>query len=168
MRNRLAWLLCGMVAWYAASPYFVLWRLDRALRSGDDAYVSHHVDWGAVRAGLIDDVGEAIRDDAAPPPNPHDLPPFGSSFVQGLASHVVDGRFQQGHVMALLHGLAGTAGAGAGMVRWAFFDGPASFHAELALADGAQVRLQLRLIAGRWRIVRAAMPPTLLAALPQT
>ena len=168
MRKRLAWLLVAMLAGYLASPYVVLWHLDRALQSGDDAYVSRHVAWRAVRAGMIADVGEAIRNGVAPRQNPHDLPPFGASFVQGMAGHLVDSNLQQDHVMAALHRVAGPEGAAAGAVRWAFFDGPVSFHAVVAMPNGAPVRLEMRLVGGRWRIVRADMPPTLLAALPQT
>ena len=37
---------------YAVSPYFSFWRLTKALRSGDSAAVSSHVDFSAVRASL--------------------------------------------------------------------------------------------------------------------
>jgi hypothetical protein len=37
---------------YGMSPYFSFWRLMRALRSGDSAAVSSHVDFPAVRASL--------------------------------------------------------------------------------------------------------------------
>jgi hypothetical protein len=37
---------------YGVSPYFSFWRLTRALRSGDSAAVSSHVDFPAVRASL--------------------------------------------------------------------------------------------------------------------
>ena len=37
---------------YAASPYFSFWRFRTALRSGDSAAVSSHIDFPAVRASL--------------------------------------------------------------------------------------------------------------------
>ena len=37
---------------YGVSPYFSFWRLTKALRSGDSAAVSSHVDFPAVRASL--------------------------------------------------------------------------------------------------------------------
>jgi len=37
---------------YAASPYFSFWRFRTALRSGDSAAISSHIDFPAVRASL--------------------------------------------------------------------------------------------------------------------
>jgi len=41
-----------LVLVYGVSPYFSFWRLTKALRSGDSAAVSSHVDFPAVRASL--------------------------------------------------------------------------------------------------------------------
>jgi len=41
-----------LVLIYGVSPYFSFWRLTKALRSGDSAAVSSHVDFPAVRASL--------------------------------------------------------------------------------------------------------------------
>src|SRR5438094_8365210 len=46
-------LVCfGLLLIYGVSPYFSFWRLTKALRSGDSAAVSSHVDFPAVRASL--------------------------------------------------------------------------------------------------------------------
>jgi hypothetical protein len=46
-------LVCFVLLFiYGMSPYFSFWRLMRALRSGDSAAVSSHVDFPAVRASL--------------------------------------------------------------------------------------------------------------------
>jgi len=50
--RRVALICVVLLLAYAASPYFSFWRLTNALRSGDSAAVSSHVDFPAVRASL--------------------------------------------------------------------------------------------------------------------
>src|SRR6266478_1764953 len=46
-------LICvALLLAYAASPYFSFWRFRTALRSGDSAAISSHIDFPAVRASL--------------------------------------------------------------------------------------------------------------------
>src|SRR4029450_4647493 len=53
MRFRLLVLICVfLLLVYGASPYFSFWRFTAALRSGDSAALSSHMDFPAIRASL--------------------------------------------------------------------------------------------------------------------
>ena len=90
---------------YLTSPYVALYRLSQDLQSDDLEAVGSDVDWARVRDGLRQDVAEqfagvkmaaAARSDA--------LPPFGASFVQGVATHVVDEAVSPEGLCAAMHG----------------------------------------------------------------
>ena len=78
-------------ACYAGGPFLTLWRISRALDSGNLATLQSLVDWTAVRQGLKDDIAEGVigmpqRTLLAS----NTLPPFGASFISGIAGTEID------------------------------------------------------------------------------
>jgi hypothetical protein len=173
MRLRAAWIgsgvLLALLSGYVASPYIALWRLGIALRGGNAAFVADHVDWDAVRQGMVQQVDMEIRGEPVPtqPVATDGLPPFGSSFATGLAHNVVDDAFHPAAVQAALRRLA-IAGGGPGVnLRWAFFDGVGSFLITVEVQRDSQVRdmqVHLSLSRATWRVVRVDAAPELLAS----
>lgn len=157
---------------YAAAPYVVVWHLSNALRQGDAMALRELVDWGAVRTGLKDDItnglvgmGGGHLEGAG-----DFLPPFGASFVAGIAGSAVDHDVTPEHLVAMLRqfqpadrvgGPAPPAG-----VRQAFFETATSFLIEVRCpgqdADDEPLRLRLAISDGAWRVVRAWVPQDLL------
>jgi hypothetical protein len=148
---------------YIASPYIALYRLDRAVRTGDAEYINAHVDWSSLRDGVVSQIGEAITGEtsgaAAPAHDPSELPAFGSGFVHSFATHMVDKVMERDAMMSRIRQYAfaraavpAEAIAGDGdshpaepvpaslavppmhqSLRWACFDGPMSFNVMLNL-----------------------------------
>jgi hypothetical protein len=171
---------------YAAAPYITLYRLDQALRTGDAEYVSTHVDWSSVRNGLVSQIDRAVTGQSAPAQDYSDLPAFGSGFVHGMATRMVDKAMEPDAMLSRIEDYALGGGAQvrptaasvkpdaatpakpeapARALQWASFDGPTSFHVELSIGDdpAAQpVQIEMRLMGGQWRITGANVPPRLL------
>ena len=74
---------------YVAYPYVALYRLGSAIRSADAATLEVLVDWPAVREGIKEDVCDLAAENSNPKATA-DLPPFGASFVRGIASSSID------------------------------------------------------------------------------
>ena len=76
---------------YVGGPFITLWRLTRALDSGDVAVLDSLIDWTKVRQGLKDDIAEGVigmtRETLVAS---NTLPPFGASFISGIAGTEVD------------------------------------------------------------------------------
>ena len=172
--------LVVMTAAYVAYPYVTIWRLGTALRSGNSSALAAMIDWDRVRDGLTADICDQIDGKAARPADApgagSDLPPFGASFVKGIASTAVDATVTPealvqmvGHEEAPPLGKAEalrTAALRGGHVEWAFFDGPRRFMlsvrmpAETAGEKPVKVRMDLR--DGTWKVTRIWLPPSLL------
>lgn len=162
---------------YAAAPYVAVWRLSYAMRQGDTAALALLVDWGSVRAGLKDDIAEGLvgpgyaeRDVSARPIGMDTLPPFGASFMAGIAGSIVDHDVTPEHLVAVLRQLPPVevdprpmSPAG---VRHAFFDSLTSFVLEVRCPgqdeDDEPLRLRLAISDGSWKIVRAWIPQDLI------
>src|SRR5215469_10296085 len=115
---------------YGAYPYVALYRLGHAIRSGDAATLASMVDWGSVREGIKEDICDFVIDEPKDTPTNGQLPPFGSGFVHGIASNVVD----KSVTPEALVEAAQPPGVGAGatiQVRWAFFASPGAFIVDL-------------------------------------
>jgi hypothetical protein len=167
---------------YAVAPYITLWRLATALREGDASTLEAVIDWDAVRGGLKEDVAEGIvglpEDNATAAPTQlasNTLPPFGASFISGIAGSMIDREVTPQHLIALMRQLAPEDPSGIGfgaMVRslggidHAFFDGPASFTLRMHCAgqdvDDAPLRVRMEMHGGAWRVVRAWVPQDLI------
>jgi hypothetical protein len=153
---------------YVAFPYVTLYRLGSAIRGADTATLESLVDWPAVREGIKEDVCDLAADEPAPHGSA-ELPPFGASFVRGIASGAID------HAVTPQALLAATAALpsspltrqprGADVhVKWAFFDSPTTFMVSLQPPGQAEpIRLELDLRHGEWRVQRVWLPSELLA-----
>lgn len=146
---------------YVAYPYVTLYRLGHAVQSGDAATLRHLVNWPAVREGIKED----ICDNPADPPAQTvsaTLPPFGASFMRGIATNVVDQRVTpQGFVAFSRH--EASASQSRLHVSWAFFRSPTEFVADLGAPGQLHpIRLQLTLHDGTWRLNRIWLPQRLL------
>jgi hypothetical protein len=180
-----------LVLAYVAAPYVTLWRLANALRNGDARTLEAVIDWNAVRDGLKQDVAEGIvglPEDDTPEPQlasntgvaataqyaANTLPPFGASFMTGIAGTMIDREVTPRHLIALMRQLAPAdqpTGATAllqsvGQIDHAFFDGPGSFVLRIRCAgqddDDPPLRVRLELHGAAWRVVRAWVPQDLI------
>lgn len=162
---------------YTVTPYLTLWRLAEALRHGDSRMLETSIDWDSVREGVKEDIADGIvgdgpaDPDAESPPVPQDtLPPFGSSFVKGIAGSQVDKELTPQHLAAMFQELQPAGHNVASLlysdVRYAFFDGPESFRLSVHCPGQAPgdppLRVEMALQHGAWTVVRAWLPRTML------
>jgi hypothetical protein len=162
---------------YVAAPYVCLWRVYRAVESGDAATLAQIVDWDSVRRGMKQDIAEGII--GLPPPQTvasNTLPAFGSGFVTGIAAHVVDQQVTPQNLVQVVRSAqlpaSGAAPAepapatGIGSVERAFFTSPTSFVVSIRLpgedAGDSPLRVELGLRGGGWKVVRAWIPQDLM------
>jgi len=170
LRRKRVLMIAALAAFaYVAYPYVTLARLGAALGSGDAQTLESLVAWSQVREGIKED----ICDDASDIPSTDTgtgLRPFGFSFVRGVASNVVDAHVSPHGILAAARrfdpaNLTLSAFSG---VKWAFFESPTQFVAELKppgmTADAPPVRVQMELHGFAWKVTRVWLPPTLLAA----
>jgi hypothetical protein len=157
---------------YVAYPYVTLARLGAALGSGDAATLETLVAWGPVREGIKEDICDDVAEAPAPDAG-KGLRPFGFSFIRGVEANVVDSHVSPHGILAAMRHFDPanlTLGAISG-VKWAFFESPTQFVAELKppgmAADAAPVRVQMELQGYAWKVTRVWLPPTLLAAANQ-
>ncbi len=156
---------------YVAYPYITLYRLGEAIRGADAATLETLVDWPSVREGIKEDICDLVVDDPAPQHGAK-LPPFGASFMRGIASSTIDQKVTPQAIAAASVALPATKQAiarpGADVdVEWAFFESPTVFSVSLrqgSLAD--PIRLEMKLRHGEWQIHRVWLPPELLTAAP--
>jgi hypothetical protein len=156
---------------YIAYPYVTLYRLGSAIRGADTTTLESLVNWPAVREGIKEDVCDLLADN--PTPNTGtELPPFGASFVRGMASSAID------HAVTPQALLAATATFPADQqsvrgadvhVNWAFFDSPTTFLVSLrAQGQTDPIKLELDLLHGKWRVQRVWLPADLLSSGSRT
>ena len=148
-----------LAAGYAGSPCLALYRLNHAMNSGDVATLSQLVDWASVREGLQEDIADQVSDVADPKAVAAgaQLAPFGFSFMRTIASRAVSEQVTPQNVVTMLrrressrHGLG---------LRLAYFDGWSRFMVRLgSSAESRDVRLQLDLEDGNWRVTRVWLP----------
>ena len=162
---------------YAAAPYVAVWRLANAMRQGDTVVLAQLVDWGSVRAGLKDDIAEGLvgpgyaeREVSVRPVGIDTLPPFGASFMAGIAGSIVDHDVTPEHLVAVLRQLPPLEIESRPMpspgVRHAFFDSLTSFVLEVRCPgqdeEDEPLRLRLAISDGIWKVVRAWIPQDLI------
>lgn len=89
---RLGFAALGLFAvCYVGGPFLTLWRITQAVGSGDVVALQSLVDWTSVRQGLKDDIAEGVigmKRETLLASNT--LPPFGASFITGIAGTEVD------------------------------------------------------------------------------
>ena len=163
----------AILAAYAAMPYVTLWQLADALAHGNTARLQSLIDWDAVRRGLKTDISNGIvsgafaEDQAAPAPAAiasNTLPPFGASFISGIAGSLVDREVTPQHLAEMVRELGPAEKRGGSTlpfsgVEHAFFDGPTSFMLTLRCpgqdADDKPLKVRLAIRGGQWKVVRA-------------
>jgi hypothetical protein len=159
---------------YGAYPYVTLYRLGSAIKGADAATLQSLVDWPAVREGIKEDVCDLAADDQPTVQKADgELPPFGASFMRGIASSAID---QAVTPQALLAATAmfpssrQPAPRGAEVhVSWAFFDNPTTFMVSLqAQGQSEPVKLEMDLKGGEWVVQRVWLPPELLQSGSRT
>jgi hypothetical protein len=171
--KRIKWPLLaatfGVVALYGAYPYVTLLRLGVALKTADAATLQSLVDWPAVREGIKEDVcdlglaGGPVQASAS-----DTLPPFGASFIRGIASSTIDQTVTPEALAAAAspsNSQQPTKAPGADVhVNWAFFDSPTTFEVSLQAAGQAEpIRLEMNLRHGGWQVQRVWLPAELLS-----
>jgi hypothetical protein len=167
--------LALLAAGYIAYPYVTLYRLSSAIRHGEAKPLERLVDWDQVREGIKEDVCDAVLDEPRAQqhaPAGNKLPPFGFSFVRGIAWNAIDDEVTPtGLVSAAQHYQPAEPPHASAQspvrIGWAFFNGPTSFAVELwpaafSPSDGP-IRLQLELRHGTWKVTRVWLPERLLA-----
>jgi hypothetical protein len=132
------------------------------------------IDRGDASADEIDHArpsSEAVVTKAAHPLP--DLPPFGASFMAGIAGNIIDREVTPQHLAALMRQMMtaeppslASLGGSLRSIEHAWFDGPASFEIRLRYAgqdeDDEPLRLRLELQSGGWRVMRAWVPQDLI------
>jgi hypothetical protein len=168
--------LAVLVCLYAAAPYVAVARLYVAVRAGDTDTIAALIDWESLRSGLKQDIAEGVIGVAAPQfIASNGLPPFGASFVMGIANNFVDREVTAEHLAVAAQTMefetsatdaaSSQVMAGWNCVQWAFFDSLSQFtilvHAPGQDAAEPPMRLRLELQGLSWKIVRAWIPQDL-------
>ncbi len=173
-RKRIVAAVVVVCAAYAVWPYVTLFRLGQAIRHGNAAALETLVDWNGVREGIKEDICDNVFDQptARTVSGESRLPPFGFSFVQGIAGNAVDEHVNPQALVSAARdagskGQAGRATADANpTIAWAFFDGPTSFSVLLrqpgAAAADEPIRIEFQLRHGAWKVTRAWLPREML------
>jgi hypothetical protein len=177
MRMRARWPLLAAVlsvlVGYVAYPYVTLYRLGSAIQSTDAATLESLVDWPAVREGIKEDVCDLASDDPEPKSGGA-LPPFGASFMRGIASNAIDQAVTPRALLAATAPSPLPAGRSARQgadvhVSWAFFDSPTTFMVSFQAPGQAEpFKLEMDLRGGEWRVQRVWLPAELLRPAAQT
>jgi len=164
-------MVLSMGVAYAAYPYITLYRLGEAIRTSDAGTLEMLVDWPSVREGIKEDICDLVVDDGEPQHGAK-LPPFGASFIRGIAANTIDQKVTpQGLAAATMAQPASQHAAAKPKanihVDWAFFDSPTAFTVSLreqGLADPIRLEMELRM--GEWQVRRVWLPPEVLTNAP--
>jgi hypothetical protein len=188
-RRKVAVTLLTVLAVYAAAPYVTLYRLAQSIRRGDAASLEALVDWDQVREGIKEDICDTVFDTGPASAGAKDadaLPPFGFSFVRGIAGNVIDQNVTPSGLVTAASQFQAVSSSGARVaapaanatsepsITWAFFDTPTVFHVELLPPTEAglgrePIRLEMELGVRGWKVTRARLPPSMLTqANPRT
>jgi hypothetical protein len=164
--------LLGVGVAYVAYPYVTLYRLGSAIKGADAATLQSLVDWPAVREGIKEDVCD-LGTDQQPTVQKADgeLPPFGASFMRGIAASAIDQTVTpQALLAATFPSSREPVPRGADVhVSWAFFDSPTTFMVSLqAQGQTEPVKLEMDLKGGEWVVQRVWLPPELLQSGSRT
>ena len=152
---------------YSAYPYITLYRLSAAIQGGNAKMLEKLVNWPAVREGIKEDICDLVADSPTAK-TATQLPPFGASFMRGIASGAIDRAVTPQALLAATSTLPEKTMSrrlGAELhVNWAFFDSPTEFAVSLQTPDQAEpVKLEMELRHGAWRIQRVWLPSEMLS-----
>ncbi len=163
--------IIGMAAVYVAYPYVTLYRLASAVSNGDSDLLATLVSWDSVRDGVKEDICDAVTDmPAAEAANGGTLPPFGYSFVRGVAGSVVDANISPEALVSAARSprIVKADDNGEMHLTWAFFHSPREFIVVVGMPGPAgpdnDLRVQMEFRHGGWMVTRAWLPASLLLA----
>lgn len=171
MRTRLSIStgLVLLVTAYIASPYVALWRLEAALERGDTQALEESIDWASIRAGLKEDIAEGVIGPAQQQQAADTLPPFGTSFITGIADTAVERDVTPQNLIAVMRQMHtpqsatdDTTSNPFACFAWAFFESPTVFNITVRNPDDdtetGHLRLRMVLRHGHWTLIRAWVP----------
>lgn len=170
LRRQALLVVAGMAVCYAAYPYFTLYRLAHAVSQGDSETLSTLVSWESVRDGVKEDICDAITETPTEEATKEGtLPPFGYSFIRGVAANAVDANITPEALVSAVHLFHPSAEQPAGMrLTWAFFDSPRRFEVAVGMPGSTgpanELRMQMEFRHARWVVTRAWLPSSLLMA----
>jgi hypothetical protein len=155
---------------YVVSPCVALWRVADALQTGDVATLEQSVDWAALRNGMKQDMADGIIGPVSTQFSANSLPPFGASFITGIAGNIIDREMTASNLVAMVHQDHGDDAMAnpINMIEHAFFKSPTVFQVVLRDQDDeGHLRLQLELQGTHWRVTRAWIPQDLIERVAQ-
>lgn len=164
-RKPLIGALLAVAVTYGIYPYVALYRLGQAIRSGDAVKLEKMVDWPSVREGIKEDICDQVADEPQQAQDGGKLPAFGTGFMRGVATNVVDKRVTPEALVAAAQNerASDPAPEAAVQVDWAFFASPSVFLVDMtAPGQTTPIRLQMDLRNGNWEVTRVWLPPELL------
>jgi Protein of unknown function (DUF2939) len=165
---------CAAALWFA-SPYFALYNFVMALKAGDQPALEKQVSWPDVRLGLKEDFGAMLAEKLAADPKLKDNPfsglgaVFGSAIVdrlidiyvtpRGLAALIQAGKLAPQGVPSPRSPETDRPVTGP-VVRWAFFNGLASFLLVLENESGTSkpLKVVMNFQNFSWKVVRVYLP----------
>ena len=157
----LRWTATGIVVlalFYAAYPYWTLYRLDQALETHDTLRLDAIVDWPGLRRNLRDDMVSAAA--ARLLPNDDDSGRrFGADLLTAWGTTLIDAATRgilTSDALAALYDERRRAGASSLLhaIRFAFFRTPTSFDVDVETGRDHRVRFEMTLESGAWRVTR--------------
>jgi len=155
---------------YLASPCLTLWHLATALEHGDVAVLERGVDWQSLRAGLKDDIAEGVIGPVSTQLASNTLPPFGASFITGIADAAVEHEVTASNVVAMMRHmpLDDTVPSTVSMVEHVYFESPTRFVVTFrGNDDDGHLRLRLEFGGISWRVTRAWIPQDMIERVSQ-
>lgn len=153
-----------IVLGYMASPYVALWRLQTALERGDATSLEQGIDWKSVREGLKHDIADGVIGPVETQLAANSLPPFGASFVKGIADNAVERDVTPQNLIAVMRQMpsGGKSANPFSCCDWAFFESPTAFTVTVSNPasdpDDGHLRLRMEMHNGRWTLMRAWIP----------
>jgi hypothetical protein len=157
----LRWTATGVVLlalFYAAYPYWTLYRLDEALETHDTLRLDAMIDWPSVRRNLRDDVVAAAT--ARLLPNNGDAGRrYGADLFTAWGTTLIDAATRgllTSDALATLYDERRRAGAPSLLhaIRFAFFRSPTSFDVDVETRRDERLRFEMTLESGAWRVTR--------------
>jgi DUF2939 family protein len=155
------WTALGIVLlalFYAAYPYWTLYRLDQALETHDTQRLEAMIDWPSLRRNFRDDVLAAAT--ARLLPNDADAAHrFGADLVTAWGTTLIDAAARgllTSETLATLYDERRRAGASSLLhaIRFAFFRSPTSFDVDVETGRDDRLRFEMTLESGAWRVTR--------------
>ena len=165
----LALVLAIFAACYAGGPFLTLWRITRALDSGNLAVLQGTIDWQDVRQGLKEDIADGLI--GVPQKTlvaSNTLPPFGSGFATGIVATEINGAVTPENLGRAAHTLGPPAGRAFGLpdIVGAGFASPTEFDLRVRLPcqerGDPPLHLRMAFRGLRWQVVRVWVPQELM------